>query len=34
MPLQYPSIHTDENILSVYTKRITVGKEDMKKTKV
>jgi hypothetical protein len=31
MPSQYPLVNTDENIPSIYTKRITVGKEGMKK---
>jgi hypothetical protein len=31
MPSQYTSVNTDGNILSVYTERITMGKEGMKK---
>jgi len=33
MPLQYSMVNTDENIPSIYTKRITVEKEGMKKAK-
>jgi hypothetical protein len=29
----YPSINTDENILSIYIERIAVEKEGIKKTK-
>jgi hypothetical protein len=28
----YPSINTDENILSIYIERIAMGKERIKKT--
>jgi hypothetical protein len=33
MSSQYPSVHTNKNILSVYTEGITMGKNEWKKAK-